>query len=207
MTANPEAPASTQAKKPPRLALLVATGFGLGYLPLAPGTWGSLAGTAVAILLWWPAFGFTNHLAEGAYAAGSRIVKPPWLLNAMFGFLHLVLVGVTVVTGVWSAGKAAKHFAQKDPQVVVIDEISGQLVTYLALAAIPLAGEMGRPVSDIGWKYLLAGFILFRVFDIWKPWPARQAEKLASGWGIMADDWVAGLYAGAGLLAMRAAGF
>jgi phosphatidylglycerophosphatase A len=54
-----------------------------------------------------------------------------------------------------------------------------------------------------GWKYLLAGFILFRVFDIWKPWPVRQAEKLPGGWGIMADDWVAGVYAALGLSLLR----
>ena len=54
------------------------------------------------------------------------------------------------------------------------------------------------------WKYLLLGFILFRVFDIWKPWPVRQAEKLPGGWGIMADDWVAGIYAALGLWLARA---
>ncbi len=57
------------------------------------------------------------------------------------------------------------------------------------------------------WKYLLAGFILFRLFDIWKPFPARQAEALPGGWGIMADDWVAGIYAAICLWLARSAGF
>jgi phosphatidylglycerophosphatase A len=50
-------------------------------------------------------------------------------------------------------------------------------------------------LSLVNWKYLLLGFILFRVFDIWKPWPIRRLEKLPGGWGIMADDWMAGIYA------------
>ncbi len=75
-------------------------------------------------------------------------------------------------------------FAEKDPQYVVIDEVSGQQLTYLR------SYFRGR-----NWKSLLLGFILFRVFDIWKPFPARQAESLPGGWGIMADDWLAGIYA------------
>ncbi len=58
----------------------------------------------------------------------------------------------------------------------------------------------------VRWKYLLLGFILFRLFDIWKPFPVRQAESLPGGWGIMADDWVAAVYAGIGLWIARAAG-
>ena len=85
--------------------------------------------------------------------------------------------------------------AKKDPQFVVIDEVSGQMLTYLPL-----------PLAPLNWKYLLLGFILFRVFDIWKPFPARQAESLPGGWGIMADDWIAGIYAALGLWIARAAG-
>ena len=58
----------------------------------------------------------------------------------------------------------------------------------------------------LNWKYLLLGFILFRLFDIWKPFPARQAESLPGGWGIMADDWIAGVYAALGLWLARAVG-
>ncbi len=60
--------------------------------------------------------------------------------------------------------------------------------------------------SVLSWKYLLLGFILFRLFDIWKPFPARQAESLPGGWGIMTDDWIAGIYAAIGLWIARAAG-
>jgi phosphatidylglycerophosphatase A len=81
----------------------------------------------------------------------------------------------------------------------VIDEVAGQLIAYLALATPRTFG--------LNWKYLLLGFILFRVFDIWKPFPARQAESFPGGWGIMADDWIAGIYAALVLWAARAAGF
>jgi phosphatidylglycerophosphatase A len=81
---------------------------------------------------------------------------------------------------------------------VVIDEVAGQLISYLGLAT-PKA-------FALNWKYLLLGFILFRVFDIWKPFPARQAESLPGGLGIMADDWIAGIYAALGLWMARALG-
>ena len=77
----------------------------------------------------------------------------------------------------------------------MIDEVSGQMITYLL-----------RPSLPLNWKYLLLGFILFRVFDIWKPFPARQAESLPGGLGIMADDWIAGIYAALGLWIARALG-
>ena len=64
----------------------------------------------------------------------------------------------------------------------------------------------GAPHSVLSWKFLLAGFILFRVFDIWKPFPARKAESLPGGWGIMADDWIAAIYAALGLWLLRALG-
>ena len=94
------------------------------------------------------------------------------------------LVAVTVclfAVGVWSAGKAEKVFGRVDPGQVVIDEVAGQIITFIA-------------TPRIGWMGLIAGFILFRVFDIVKPFPARQAERFPGGWGIMLDDVVAGLY-------------
>lgn len=101
---------------------------------------------------------------------------------------------VISVVGLIAADDVARKKGEKDPQFVVIDEVSGQLLTYLVALA------------PANWKYLLLGFILFRVFDIWKPFPARQAESLPGGWGIMADDWIAGIYAGIGLWISRAAG-
>jgi phosphatidylglycerophosphatase A len=101
---------------------------------------------------------------------------------------------------------------------VVIDEVSGQHLTLLLGLAIPIWWKPAEIVSHdymlglvsfhsaLNWKYLLLGFILFRLFDIWKPFPARQAESLPGGWGIMTDDWVAGIYAAIGLWIARAAG-
>jgi phosphatidylglycerophosphatase A len=89
-------------------------------------------------------------------------------------------VAVTLV-GIPAATLAARASGGKDPQFVVIDEVAGQLVT---LIAVPLA-----------WKTFLAGLILFRVFDIWKPFPIRKLEHLPEGTGIVVDDLGAGLYA------------
>ena len=101
----------------------------------------------------------------------------------------------------------------------MIDEVSGQHLTLLLGCGVPVWWKAAQPVFDtlplglitfraaLNWKYLLLGFILFRVFDIWKPFPARQAESLPGGWGIMADDWIAAIYAAIGLWLARAAGF
>jgi phosphatidylglycerophosphatase A len=121
--------------------------------------------------------------------------------------------------GVWASNLVAKRFREKDPQYVVIDEVSGQHLTLLLGCGVPIWWKAAQPVLNtmplglttlhaaLNWKYLLLGFILFRVFDIWKPFPARQAESLPGGWGIMADDWIAGIYAAIGLWIARAAGF
>jgi len=92
----------------------------------------------------------------------------------------LAAAAVTLV-GIPAATLVARSSGSKDPQFVVIDEVAGQLV---ALIAVPLA-----------WKTFLAGLILFRVFDIWKPFPIRQLERLPEGTGIVVDDLGAGLYA------------
>ncbi|MCU1316498.1 MAG: phosphatidylglycerophosphatase, partial [Candidatus Acidoferrum typicum] len=116
----------------------------------------------------------------------------------------LLVVGLL---GVWSSSRVATYAGLKDPQHVVIDEVSGMHLT-LVLAIMPLGVPTGllppdeatdfglySALSLLNWKYLLLGFILFRVFDIWKPWPIKRLEKLPGGWGIMADDWLAGIYA------------
>lgn len=171
----------------PRIALWLATGLGLGYLPRVPGTWGSLGGVALAWGIW----------QYSVLRPGLTMMKdlfPPELI--FFEVSCLVIVPVAAV-GVWVAGRAAKHLGSRDPRVVVIDEVSGQHLTYLI--------GLGW-VGVLNWKYLLLGFILFRAFDIWKPFPARQAESLPGGWGIMADDWAAGFYAAMGLWLARALG-
>lgn len=116
------------------------------------------------------------------------------VVSSALGILILVTFLVSGV-GVVVATNVATYLGKKDPQIVVVDEVSGQLISYLGIGG-------GIP----NWKYLLLGFILFRVFDIWKPFPARQAESLPGGLGIMADDWIAGIYAALGLWILRAIG-
>jgi phosphatidylglycerophosphatase A len=159
--------------------------LGLGYVPKAPGTFGSIAGIALTALV---RFRFLPHHSTDIYVHDVYILVRTQGLAIL---LALVISGV----GVLVATRAATYLGKKDPQIVVIDEVSGQLIAYIGIgAAIP------------NWKYLLLGFILFRVFDIWKPFPARQAESLPGGLGIMADDWIAGLYAALGLWIARALG-
>ena len=178
-------PTTSSATRKPRVSLAIATAFGLGYLPKAPGTWGSLGGVALTALYWsivLPGRPF------GHFAAGIHFdVSPTWIAIAV-----TLLVAIA---GVAAASSVEKYRGTKDPQDVVIDEVSGQLIAYFGI---------GRGVPN--WKYLLLGFILFRVFDIWKPFPARQAESLPGDLGIMADDWIAGIYAALGLWIARAAG-
>ena len=195
MNTKSEAAATATARKP-WLSYFLATAGGAGYLPAAPGTWGSVVGIALYWLAaggWVTLFnGYGAELPAGAHffmgGAGSLFLR--------FAILHLawlVCLFITII-GVIVSGRVARFAARKDPQFVVIDEVSGQFFTYL-LALAPL-----------NWKYLLLGFILFRGFDTWKPFPARQAESLPGGWGIMADDWVAGIYAAIGLWIARGLG-
>ncbi len=136
-----------------RLFMFIATGAGSGYLPVAPGTWGS----AVGVLLW---------------LAVSRLALPAYL--AVLGALFLI--------GVFSAGAAEKIVDRGDPGLVVIDEIVGQLIVLTAAPHHPVA--------------VLAGFALFRLFDILKPFPVGWIDRhLHGGLGIMLDDVAAALYA------------
>lgn len=97
----------------------------------------------------------------------------------------IVLAILITLIGIPAATQVARSSGSKDPQFVVIDEVAGQLI---ALIAVPL-----------GWKTFLAGFILFRAFDIVKPPPVRQLEKLPEGTGIVLDDVAAGIYAFVGM--------
>jgi phosphatidylglycerophosphatase A len=182
-TPAPAAPPSAILYKS-RFALFIATACGVGYIPVAPGTWGSLVG----VILYCATAPLIIRNAEDIRVS---------LGVTSFGVIHVSLIAVAIcillaIVGVWASNRVEKFSPTKDPQYVVIDEVSGQFLTYL-LALAPL-----------NWKYLLVGFILFRVFDIWKPFPARQAESLPGGWGIMADDWIAGIYAAMGLWIARA---
>lgn len=146
----------------------IATCAGAGYLPLIPGTAGSALGLGLVAAL--------GHM---------RLTRLG--LTATLAAAAVVIF----IAGVWAAGAAEKFFGRKDPGQAVIDELVGQIITFLSRAAA-------------SWKWLLVGFLVFRVFDIIKPFPARRAEKLPGGWGIMLDDVVAGAY---GLLTLSLLGF
>ncbi len=186
-------------EKQPQVALWIATGFGLGYLPVAPGTWGSLAGIAIGWALASFLFWVASFLAK---TWGGFGISLPWgmLLEALFMMPYVAGTVFFSLAGVWASRRAAIHFGKSDPRPVVVDEISGQMITYLPVFSVTF-------VESGGWKYVVLGFILFRVFDIWKPWPIRRVEKLPGGWGIMADDWLAGVYAAIVLWVIRAAGW
>jgi phosphatidylglycerophosphatase A len=198
-TVSPSSDAA-QPRKKPRCALFFATACGLGYLPKAPGTWGSIGGLAVVT-------GVAMYCATIPFD-DVRFDHDP--------YLHVGAFLVTCMVGVWSASRAARFWGEKDPQRVVIDEVSGQYLAIMVGCGMPNSlwhrvfkfSPLGNFTwhSALDWKYLLLGFILFRVFDIWKPFPARQAESLPGGWGIMADDWIAGFYAAVILWLARVAG-
>jgi phosphatidylglycerophosphatase A len=139
-------------------ALALATVFGVGYVPLAAGTFGS----AVGLLLW-------RVLPTSPSASAIAIVT-------------------LFVVGSWSGGVAEGHFGRKDPGAVVIDEVMGMLVTLF--------------LNPVGWRGALFAFVTFRVFDIIKPYPSNRLERLPGGLGIMADDFMAAVYAN---MALRAA--
>src|SRR5712692_9195046 len=209
MARNPDAamaPPAPQAK--PRLAFAIATAFGIGRLKPGPGTWGSLFGAlipAVAALLWLINLGHFSgralYFATSPFSEGGNAT--PSSLFPVLSFAGLFLVSAL---GVWSAARVAASTGVADPQYVVIDEVSGQqLALVLPLIPVAIPHFAARPdlsiyglffaLSLINWKYLLLGILFFRVFDIWKPFPIRRLEKLPGGWGIMADDWLAGVYA------------
>jgi phosphatidylglycerophosphatase A len=158
------------------LALAIAT-CGVGYIPVASGTFGSLVGVALYFLL----RGLFLRLLF-PLAARNHLN----LLHIGYGLVTLELVSIFCVymIGTWAASRSETIFGKKDPGRVVIDEVAGQLV---ALAPIPM-------VIESWWTVVLA-FLLFRLFDIIKPYPAWKLESLKSGLGIMADDIVAGAYA------------
>lgn len=136
-----------------------------------------------------------GYAPKGPGTAGSlAAVAIGWPLHAYagvgpwgFAILALALTGPAI----WAAGVTARETGLKDPQIVVIDEVVGQ---WIALAG----------ASELNWKSWLAAFLLFRAFDIWKPPPVRQLERLPGGTGIVLDDLMAGVYAA---LVLSAAGW
>lgn len=143
------------------LAIIIATGFGSGYTPKAPGT----AGAFVALIL-------------------SLILLQ---CNINLDITHLILSIVFTFLGVWATNVMEEDWGH-DPGKIVVDEMVGIWITFLLV-----------PASI--WVYVL-GFVLFRVFDIIKPFGIRRVEKLPRGWGVMLDDVAAGIFANVTLQAL-----
>lgn len=143
-----------------QFVLLSAEGFGLGRIPFAPGTWGSLWGLPIG------------------WALGAA--DTTW-------WMRLLVMAAMFVIGVPLCDRAARLLGKKDPGSVVWDEMAAFPLVY---AFVPLDGAQV-------WASLGAGFLLFRVFDIWKPPPVRNCDRIEGGLGIMVDDIAAGIYAAA----------
>lgn len=144
-----------------RAAYWMATGFGAGFAPVAPGTVGALEGIVI-------------YLAVRAFGFGQ--------LTLFLGFI-ILNIGLFIL-GVWASIKTCGVIGTSDPHQIVIDEISGQLISLTPLVLLPSLSIPG----------LIIGFLLFRAFDIFKPYPIRKLERLPGGLGVMADDALAGIY-------------
>ncbi len=174
------------ARSPLRRCL--STACGIGLLPTAPGTWASAA-TALLFALLFGVRGVLEPLLSlrtGQFASGDGSVQgpsPTWPASIEVSGVLLALL-LIFAGGVWLGNRALRDFGVEDPGAFVLDEVVGQ-----GLALLPL---LPGPLSPWG---VLAGFVLFRLFDIWKPPPCARLERLHGGLGIMADDVMAGVYA------------
>ncbi|MBK9216443.1 MAG: phosphatidylglycerophosphatase A [Chloracidobacterium sp.] len=149
---------------------LGVTTFGVGYIPGAPGTYGSLAAVGI-------------YLGVGHVQSQCALHGLPFAASLHYA-LNAVLLTTFVLVGIWAAGRTTSIFGDGDPSQAVVDEVAGQLITF---CFVPFG---------LGWPFILAGFLLFRLFDIWKPFPIDQLQEFRGGLGVVADDIVAGVYAG-----------
>ena len=140
---------------------------GVGFLPLAPGTFGSAIGVLIYVAACYLAVLYKGLMSPAA----------------CFAVVGIVFLAATLISFAASL-RVSKLEEVEDPQIIVIDEVLGQLVTFVF---VPFT---------LSWPVILIGFLLFRVFDIWKPFPVKLFERLPNGIGIIADDLVAGVYAG-----------
>jgi phosphatidylglycerophosphatase A len=149
-----------------RLAFAIST-CGVGLLPFAPGTFGALIGLAIFYGLF-VACKAAPHYFQAAVILASLIVS---------------------ALGLWASNRGEHLFGEKDAQRIVVDEVAGQLISFILIAPL-LVAEMSQPAI-----VMVAGFLLFRAFDIFKPYPIKQLQDLPTGLGVMFDDIVAGIYA------------
>jgi len=149
------------------IAVFIATGLGAGFIPFGPGTWGSIVGLLIA-----------------------------YGLIAVFGADALLLQNILIAAGlvsaalgVWAGHRAEKIFDRKDASQIVIDEVCGQIISFVFIA--PYLVRLGPQ-----WRWwMVAGFALFRAFDIFKPYPINRLQDLSGGFGVVMDDVLAGIYA------------
>jgi phosphatidylglycerophosphatase A len=146
-------------------AVWLATGLGVGYGPVMPGTYGSALGVGLYLVL----------------AGRLKTLPHPWLLFCMAA-LAITALSIPVVA------VALRSFNVQDPQEVVLDEVVGQLLTLLPL---PLVSQRGASY----WTAMALGFLLFRALDAAKPYPIWKLERLKGAWGVVADDVGAGIVA------------
>jgi phosphatidylglycerophosphatase A len=160
--------AKVEKREPKGLLDYVALAFttcGVGYIPGAPGTYGSAVGVAI-------------------YLVVTDAVSPSGMSSPQVHALLSVALIAYCLLGIWAADRSISLLGNSDPSEAVVDEVMGQLITF---CFVPF---------DIGWPFVLAGFLLFRLFDIWKPYPIRDLEVLPGGLGVCADDIAAGVYGG-----------
>jgi phosphatidylglycerophosphatase A len=168
-----ETPAESQRSVVDYVALAIAT-CGVGFMPIAPGTWGSLVGLGIFLSIGWSTWPLL------ASAGPSHLDLRPGLLA-----MELVAILIITLSGIWAASRVEELLGRKDPGKVVVDEVAGQMISLLPLAVLSMNHMK---------VWILVSFFLFRLFDIVKPYPARRFEALHGGLGIMADDLVAGFY-------------
>jgi len=155
---------------------LAVTTFGVGYLPLMPGTYGSMVGVAIYLLL--------GSIETQTFAYSGFKDWTAAQISACIHAVNLIIFLLFCLLGIWAANRATRLFQKKDPPEAVVDEVIGQLIVFLF---VPFG---------ISWKLILAGFIFFRIFDIWKPYPIDSLQNLPGGIGVCADDILAGVYGG-----------
>lgn len=171
---------------------LALTTFGVGYIPGAPGTYGSAVGVAIYL-------GVAALIVRFDEMFPLRAASFQQYMALRWALIPLLLIAFCLI-GVWASGRTAPIFGRKDPSQAVVDEVMGQLITlcFLPFVSENLSGVTGASWmnSRVAWLLVLLGFLLFRFFDIVKPFPIRTLEMLPGGLGICADDIVAGVYAG-----------
>jgi len=153
-----------------RFLLFIAQGFGIGRLPAAPGTFGSILGIA-----WFALLLLSGNL---------------WVI--LGGTIFLALIAVPICTA------AEKILSQRDPGCVVLDEIAAIPLCFWFWSINFFQKNHSLPTAHdffaTHWPLIILVFVAFRLFDIWKPWPVGQSQSLPSGWGVVVDDLLAALY-------------